>query len=45
MKFQTKYLALIKMLPNAMIYPNDDLEKPSWFRFDSGDGLIMPVRA
>lgn len=44
-KFQTKYLALIKKLPDGVISPNNDGNpmKPSWFKCNGGDGLIMGV--
>jgi hypothetical protein len=41
--FQNQYLHLLKKLPNCQISPigKDD---PAWFKFDGGDGLIMPYR-
>lgn len=41
--FQRKYLALLKTLPNCKIAPNG-LRKPAWFKFDGGDGFLMPMR-
>lgn len=41
--FSDKYLALLKTLPGVEIGPTHDL-KLARFRFDGGDGLIMPTR-
>ena len=40
--FSDKYLTLLKTLPGVEIGPTYDL-KPARFRFDGGDGLIMPM--
>ena len=40
--FQRKYLALLAALPNCRISP--DGQNAAWFKFDGGDGLIMPMR-
>ncbi len=39
--FQNKYLRLLEELPNCKISPTGK-EKPAWFKFNGGDGLIMP---
>lgn len=40
--FQRKYLALIKALPGCTISPSG--QYPAWFKFNGGDGLLMPMR-
>jgi len=41
--FQNKYLRILRTLPGVMIGPTTDL-KCARFKFDGGDGLIMPTR-
>ncbi len=41
--FQNQYLRLLKELSNCKISPTGH-DKPAWFKFDGGDGLIMPMR-
>lgn len=41
--FSKKYLALLATLPNCKIGPVTQCG-PAWFRFDGGEGAIMPVR-
>ena len=41
-KFRVRYLALISLLPNVEIGTFGPME-PAVFRFDGGEGLIMPV--
>ena len=40
--FASKYLRLIKALPGIEFSPNG--QNPAPFRFDGGDGLLMPIR-
>ena len=49
MTYANKYLKLIKRLPGYKFYPvKHDLSissvPPSYFTFDGGDGLLMPLR-
>ena len=39
--FQNKYLRFLKELPNCKISPINK-DNPAWFKFDGGDGLLMP---
>jgi hypothetical protein len=41
-KFQVKYLFLLHQLPNCEISPVDN-KTPAWFKFDGGEGLLMPM--
>jgi len=42
LSFDEKYLYLIKDLPNVKISPTQHA-KAAWFKFDGGDGLLMPL--
>jgi hypothetical protein len=42
--FQVIYLRWLAELPNCSIGPSPDPLKPAPFRFDGGDGLLMPMR-
>lgn len=41
-RFALRYLRLLKTLPNCKISPNGQKQAP--FKFDGGDGLLMPMR-
>jgi hypothetical protein len=42
--FNPKYLALINSLPNCRISHPAIANEASYFVFDGGEGLIMPLR-
>jgi hypothetical protein len=42
--FQVRYLRLLKELPGCELGTPPDCMSPAWFRFEGGDGLIMPMR-
>lgn len=41
--FQPRLLRLLQSLPDCEIGPTGP-QPPAWFKFDGGDGLIMPMR-
>lgn len=42
--FSSHYLAMLKELPGVLIAPAG-LDRPAYFKWDDGDGLLMPMRA
>lgn len=42
--FDAKYIRLIQSLPNARFVVVPSPEGPTWFAFDGGEGLLMPMR-
>ncbi len=42
--FQVRYLRLLKELLGCEIGTPPDDRTPAWFKFEGGDGLIMPMR-
>lgn len=43
--FADKYLALLKELPDCKLYPSNKPEGIAKFKFNGGDGLLMPMRS
>ncbi len=41
--YQSKYLRLIATLPNPQFAESGENDA-AWFKFDGGDGLLMPIR-